>query len=287
MPRSAPSIVAAEIFTKAAQPVIPVGEGLVLRAWLRRDALEVFGAFQDPAIRRWHVRSADSVEEVEDWVDAWARSWRGAVDANWAVADSRTGRIAGRVSLREMVLPQGYAEVAYWVAPHARGRGVAPRAVAAMTAWAFEVAGFHRLELRHSVHNAQSCRVAAKSGFALEGVNRSAALHEDGWHDMHLHARVRGDRLGEATVSPWLQDATVSRAATEEMFTVAVPEPRSGQVADVRPGRVTDAHAEREPDARANPQPVVPGAETQPVVRRPPRHRAGRRLSGRFGFAGP
>ena len=36
-------------------------------------------------------------------------------------------------------------------------------------------------------------RVAAKAGFALEGTLRSAMRHPDGWHDMHLHARVRGD----------------------------------------------------------------------------------------------
>ena len=35
--------------------------------------------------------------------------------------------------------------------------------------------------------------MAAKAGFALEGTKRSALLHADGWHDMHLHARIRGD----------------------------------------------------------------------------------------------
>lgn len=38
--------------------------------------------------------------------------------------------------------------------------------------------------------NAASCRVALKAGFAAEGTRRSAALHADGWHDMHLHARI-------------------------------------------------------------------------------------------------
>ena len=28
---------------------------------------------------------------------------------------------------------------------------------------------------------------------ALEGTMRGALLHADGWHDQHLHARVRGD----------------------------------------------------------------------------------------------
>ncbi|MFC9998347.1 GNAT family N-acetyltransferase [Nocardia sp. NPDC127526] len=196
MPHSMPAIVAAEIFTKAAQPVLPVGEGLVLRPWLRRDGPEVYAAFQDPAIRRWHVRTADSVAEAQEWVETWARAWTGCTDANWAVADSRSGRVLGRVSLQHMVLAHGQAAVAYWTTAVARGRGIAPRAVLALSEWAFEEAGFHRLELRHSVHNRQSCRVAAKAGFTLEGVNRSSWLHVDGWHDMHLHARVCGDPIG-------------------------------------------------------------------------------------------
>ncbi|MRH87237.1 GNAT family N-acetyltransferase [Nocardia sp. SYP-A9097] len=197
MARSIPAIVAAEVFTRAAQPVLPAGEDLVLRPWLRRDAPEVFTAFQDPAIQRWHRRTAETEEEAGDWVSVWVRSWHAGRDANWAVADSRTGRLLGRASLVGMELPHGTAGVAYWVMPTARGREVAPRALAALTAWAFDHAGFHRLELRHSVHNAQSCRVAAKCGFALEGVNRSATLHADGWHDMHLHARVQDDQPTE------------------------------------------------------------------------------------------
>ncbi|GGV02079.1 hypothetical protein GCM10010211_81770 [Streptomyces albospinus] len=79
------------------------------------------------------------------------------------------------------------------VLPTARGTGVAPRALATLTAWALDEAGFHRLELAHSVRNVASCRVATKSGFALEGTRRSAHLQMDGRHDMHLHARVQGD----------------------------------------------------------------------------------------------
>lgn len=57
------------------------------------------------------------------------------------------------------------------------------------TAWAFD-RGLHRVHLEHSVGNPASCRVAERAGFTLEGTQRSAALHLDGWHDMHLHARV-------------------------------------------------------------------------------------------------
>ena len=48
----------------------------------------------------------------------------------------------------------------------------------------------HRIDVEHSTRNSASCRVAAKAGFVPEGTKMSAALHVDGWHDMHLHARI-------------------------------------------------------------------------------------------------
>ncbi len=80
--------------------------------------------------------------------------------------------------------------------PEARGTGTAPRAVEAVAAWAFAL-GLHRLTLQHSVHNQASCRAAGKLGFAYEGTARSAHLHADGWHDVHVHARAAdGDVAG-------------------------------------------------------------------------------------------
>lgn len=81
----------------------------------------------------------------------------------------------------------------YWVLSAARGRGVAPRALDAVVDWALGKAGFHRLELHHSTLNEASCRVATKSGFAVEGTKRAEALHLDGWHDMHAHAILATD----------------------------------------------------------------------------------------------
>lgn len=71
---------------------------------------------------------------------------------------------------------------------------MAARALTALTTWVFESAGFHRIEVRHSAANPASCRVAERAGFPLEGVMRGQALHTDGWHDMHLHARVKDDQ---------------------------------------------------------------------------------------------
>jgi RimJ/RimL family protein N-acetyltransferase len=110
------------------------------------------------------------------------------------MAQAMPGRSANRLNsagLLAMDLRAGSAECFYSTAPAFRGRGVAPSALEALTSWAFS-AGFHRLYLRHSVANPASCRVAVKSGFAAEGTERGAELHTDGWHDLHLHARIAG-----------------------------------------------------------------------------------------------
>ncbi|MFG3153727.1 GNAT family N-acetyltransferase [Streptomyces sp. NPDC048219] len=193
MPFLTNPVLAPGALSSAPQPVIPAGDGLVLRPWRTEDAPAVHAAFQDPVMHQWHARAADSEEEVRGWIADWQRAWEEERSPQWAVADASTDRLLGRVAFREVVLLDGVAEVAYWTTAAARGRGVAARATNALARWALDEIGFQRLELLHSVANEASCRVAEKTGFVLEGTKRQAVLHPDGWHDMHLHARVRGD----------------------------------------------------------------------------------------------
>ncbi|MBH5134259.1 GNAT family N-acetyltransferase [Streptomyces sp. G3] len=186
-------VLPAGTLSRTPQPTIPTGDGLLLRPWRAEDAPAVHAAFQDPVMHQWHIRAADSEEEVRGWIAEWQQAWDRESNVQWAVADAADDRLLGRVALRQVLLGDGVAEVAYWTTAGARGRGVAARATRTLARWALDEIGFQRLELSHAVANEASCRVAQKAGFALEGTKRSALLHPDGWHDMHLHARVRGD----------------------------------------------------------------------------------------------
>ncbi|MYQ44142.1 GNAT family N-acetyltransferase [Streptomyces sp. SID4985] len=190
MPILVPPVLPAGALARLAQPVIPAGDGLLLRPWRAEDAPVVHAAFQDPVQRQWHGRFTESEDEAKDWIATWRQDWAGESRATWAVADADTDEVVGRVALREIHLEDACAEVAYWTVARSRGRGVAVTVTEALTRWAFDEIGFHRLELTHSTANEASCRVATKSGYDLEGTRRSYVLHQDGWHDMHLHARV-------------------------------------------------------------------------------------------------
>lgn len=178
------------------QPTLTVGGGgggggMLLRPWARGDAPAVLEAYRDAEIQRWHVRRADTLAEAESWIADWQGSWAAETGAHWAVADAGSGALLGRAALKALDFADGTAQVAYWTVPAARGRGVCPKAVETVAGWAFETAGFQRLGLEHSVGNTASCRVAGKTGFEVEGVRRSAWLHADGRHDVHVHARLR------------------------------------------------------------------------------------------------
>jgi RimJ/RimL family protein N-acetyltransferase len=166
------------------------GDGVVLRPWRDVDRPTVVAAYADPAIQRWHCRSMTE-DEARDWIAAWPAQWRAESGASWAVV--RDGTVAGQIGLRRIHLAEGLAAVSYWMLPDARGERIAPRALTALTAWSFQTLGLHRLELSHSTANIPSCLVAHRAGYAHEGTKRAEARHADGWHDMHLHARLDSD----------------------------------------------------------------------------------------------
>jgi RimJ/RimL family protein N-acetyltransferase len=184
-----PAVVDKGTMTAIEQPTLTAGDTLRLRPWRSDDRPAVVTAYADPDIQRWHLQALDETE-AGDWIENWKLLWQKETHACWAITDAASDTVLGRVALREIRLADGHGEMAYWVLPAARGRGAAPAAVEAITRWAFADLGLHRLELRHSVDNTGSCRVAAKSGFALEGVLRDHLRHTDGWHDGHLHARI-------------------------------------------------------------------------------------------------
>lgn len=84
-------------------------------------------------------------------------------------------------------------ELGYVVAPEARGRGVARRALELLTEWAFSELQALRIELRISVQNAASSRVAERAGYVREGVLRSVHFKDDVRKEFEIWSRLPSD----------------------------------------------------------------------------------------------
>lgn len=189
---STPPVIPPGVLADSPQPVLPANGDLLLRPWEPADAPAFLSAYQDEEIRRWHTRRPATEAQVREWFDTYRQDWEREKGGHWALTHV-DGQVLGRIALRGLDFDDGVADVAYWVLPAARGAGIASRALTALTVWALDEIGFQRLNLDHSTRNHASCRVATKSGYLLEGTKRSAAVHDDGRHDMHMHARIRGD----------------------------------------------------------------------------------------------
>lgn len=193
MPRLIPPVVPAGSLGQSEQPTVDVDDRVRIRPWTPVDSAALRSAFADPEIQRWHAMRMDSQGEADEWIAATRTGWQTETVATWAIVEHGRNAVLGRISLYFKDLRHGAGEVTYWVLPEARGSRVAARSTSALSEWAFSVAGLHRIELLHSTQNPASCRVAEHAGFLAEGWLRSALLHLDGWHDMHLHSRIDSD----------------------------------------------------------------------------------------------
>lgn len=188
MPRTVAPAVAPGTMSSVPQPTIAIDDELTLRPFRFADVDRVIEAFEDPDIRHWHARHLDSVLQAREWIGYCHRLWLQEKGASFAVVDP-ADRVLGRVAMYTELVG-GNGEISYWVLPDARGRGVATRAGAAVTMWAHETLGLHRIVLEHAVGNLASGGVARALGYELEGTARASHLLADGRHDVHRHAHI-------------------------------------------------------------------------------------------------
>ncbi|MET7420219.1 GNAT family protein [Dactylosporangium sp. NPDC005555] len=174
-----------------------LGDGFVLlRPWREQDGPQRFAGFSDELCRRFSWPRVEPPTE-RDVLGAYERDERERLagqSLNLAVADAADpARVWGAASVYDVSAADGRAAVGYWVAPWARGRGVATRSLRLLAAWTFEGLGVQRLELTCEPANVASARVAQRCGFVREGVLRSHVRFKDGRRDTVVYGLLPGE----------------------------------------------------------------------------------------------
>ena len=177
-----------------------------MRVLVRDDAAllaEAASGEQDPAL--WGPRPAGP-HSLRDARAALAE-WDPAAGGQFSIGILHGRQLLGAVGL--MPDRPGSAELAYWVRPGQRGRGIASQAVRATTLWAHRSLGIARIWLEIRPGNEPSLRVAQRAGFRFE---RRLARHcrdwacedaeYDSWHDCLIWADERSEELREPNASP-------------------------------------------------------------------------------------
>ncbi|HTR32710.1 MAG TPA: GNAT family protein [Gaiellaceae bacterium] len=149
----------------------------------------------DPEIRRFTLLpSTPGPSFVADWLGRYEDGWESGACAGFAIRDAAgDGRVLGFAAIVTLHLDRHEGEIGYLLAPEARGRGAATRAVSLLTAWGFGPLGLERLELRIDTENESSIRVAERAGYRLDGVLRSLHFKEGGRADTGVWSRLSHD----------------------------------------------------------------------------------------------
>lgn len=213
-------------------------DGLLLRPWVPDDAPEVSRACQDPGMpRRLRDHALASVAGP-------AEARTATDDVCFGVFDASTGALVGMCGLVRLDPTVGQAELGYWTAPAARGRGVATSAARATVRYAVGPLGVRRVLWRAKVGNHASRLVALRIGVTFEGIERASLPDGDGWADAWTGALLPGE-LREPSTEP---DPALERAAAR-CHVFGRPQPtlqtvtRDGRPVRLRPLRRDDVPA--------------------------------------------
>jgi RimJ/RimL family protein N-acetyltransferase len=152
-----------------------------------------------PDVSRWtRVPSPYEREHALQFLDMSAAGRAAGTDASFLVCDAVSGTPLGAVGIHRLgvavepwssFLP---AEIGYWLAPSARGRGVVTRSVDLVSTWALQDLGHPWVMIQVLDGNDVSRRVADRAGF--EFVGSFTPLPDDGdpcARGIPLHRYVR------------------------------------------------------------------------------------------------
>jgi RimJ/RimL family protein N-acetyltransferase len=165
---------------------------LVLRGWRPEDFPPYAAMLADDETARFITAQGRGLSEADAWNDmVWLIGhWQMLGYGMFVVEERATGAFLGRVGpLRPPSWPE--FEIAWSLAPGARGKGYAVEAAQAAIDWSFETLGLERIVSIIDPRNSASRRVAERLGERLTGEHFTPFRHPcDIWEMRRDHWRA-------------------------------------------------------------------------------------------------
>jgi RimJ/RimL family protein N-acetyltransferase len=153
----------------------PLTDGVIrVRFAAERDIPEILIAYQDD--NRLHLRMG--VPRPPSGAELGRRAERAEDDRlagsalSLTIVEGDDDTCVGQIDVHRVDWENARAELGVWVAPRARGRGLARRALGLVGTWLLSDAGLERVELLTQTGNEPLQRAARAAGFVYEGVLR-------------------------------------------------------------------------------------------------------------------
>jgi ribosomal-protein-alanine N-acetyltransferase len=149
-----------------------------------------------PTFLAWEPHK--SIQETESLIEALIDSQKKGKSFHWIIVHG--GNAVGLASIIDVLREHrcwtlNRAELAYWVAPEAQGRGLATEAASKIMEFGFSRLGLNKLRAYHASDNPISGRVIQKLGFRRVGTEREAFFKRESWHDLEHYELLASEHL--------------------------------------------------------------------------------------------
>ena len=178
-------------------------ERLLIRAPRAGDGQAMNAAISESIdnLKRWlpmpWTQNVQTVAETEELVRRWVALWILREDFRLGLFRKTDGLYAGGCGLHRVDWNVMRFEIGYWVRASLEGQGYIREAVAGVTAFAFDVLGAERVELRCDSLNDRSIAVARRAGYNLDGNlrNNYESTDKSTLHDTLVFSLLRAEYL--------------------------------------------------------------------------------------------
>lgn len=158
-----------------------IGQNVQLRRVRPSDAEAIFERVNDSEVVRWTTRIPHPYPEdgAREFIKKSLEQWEQGSAYVYAITLCGSDELAGVISLGNVFLKHGCAELGFWLGKSYWGRGLMTDAARLILQVAFDDLGLYRVYASAFEANIASRKVLEKVGFQLEGVMREAVVRYD------------------------------------------------------------------------------------------------------------
>ncbi len=171
--------------------------GILIRPLATEDVDALFATVSAslPTLSQWlpWATPAYARTEAETWIAHCMRRRETEDEFHFGAFDVASGELLGSVGLNHRIRASRSAHLGYWVADHARGRGVAVAAAKQAARFGFDTLGLQRIVIQVLPENRASLRVAIKLGAVCEGIARNGILFDGEPREAIVHSLIPTD----------------------------------------------------------------------------------------------